>query len=754
MSSGMRILGRRVPEPLPEVHLQGDLDLHEAEERPRHAVLPEDGEQRHRDHVARERVLARRDQRGELVEALEEHPALHRREPHARDLEEDRLEQPERRAALAAPVDRVAEVLPGHLDEGGHEPEEGGLDLARGFRGEGRHQRLEEDDEALDRLCRVAPRAAADGLDEAVAALREDGRGQVEKAALRDRRLAGEDRGEKGGERLAVAAGACRSLRGRGHGHPGVGDEPLELREEIRVERVVRAGPGSRPPSCSVCGARAAGNDGGGPAPNPHKLRAATDEAAASPRLAAPARPPVAGAARLGPALRRRGPGPGARALAGLLAAPPPPAQLRRVSRGDRRLVALLRAPGPAPALPPPARGAGHGGRAHARPALGLGRGRDGPALPAQAPLRRAHRDRHRGLRRAEVLRRRLPRALPRPLDAPRLAAARPGLDRRHRPTRPALAAAGHLRRPRGRGARRRPRHRPRPRGRPRAPRGSTASAGAGSAPGWRRNALRFQRTDEGLAAFFRQEPIALVPSILLYVAGWFLRAVETWLFLRLVGVDVPLPRGHGDRDRAHPRPRHGGARPRRPRRAGHRLRPLPQGARGPGRHDRGRRLRPAQARQGPLLDPARLPAPGRRAPAAEKPRSPRRPGRAPPSPPGAGRPGCPRRCRRPRPSRRTAPPRAPSVPRIRPRGTSGGAASLLPGLEANPELRRRVREGHEGGEGHVEPLRRAPEAQRHREGLLADREVPVLVLQDDRHLLRDSARAGRARSRPPGARS
>ena len=32
------------------------------------------------------------------------------------------------------------------------------------------------------------------------------------------------------------------------------------------------------------------------------------------------------------------------------------------------------------------------------------------------------------------------------------------------------------------------------------------------------------------------------MPSILLYVAGWFLRAVETWLFLRLVGVDVPLP--------------------------------------------------------------------------------------------------------------------------------------------------------------------------------------------------------------------
>jgi len=55
------------------------------------------------------------------------------------------------------------------------------------------------------------------------------------------------------------------------------------------------------------------------------------------------------------------------------------------------------------------------------------------------------------------------------------------------------------------------------------------------------RNASRFRRTDEGLAAFFGKEPIALVPSILLYVAGWFLRAVETWLFLRLVGADVPL---------------------------------------------------------------------------------------------------------------------------------------------------------------------------------------------------------------------
>jgi uncharacterized protein (TIRG00374 family) len=56
------------------------------------------------------------------------------------------------------------------------------------------------------------------------------------------------------------------------------------------------------------------------------------------------------------------------------------------------------------------------------------------------------------------------------------------------------------------------------------------------------RNASRFQRTDEGLAAFFGRQPMALAPSILLYVAGWFLRAVETWLFLRLVGVGAPLP--------------------------------------------------------------------------------------------------------------------------------------------------------------------------------------------------------------------
>jgi uncharacterized protein (TIRG00374 family) len=54
------------------------------------------------------------------------------------------------------------------------------------------------------------------------------------------------------------------------------------------------------------------------------------------------------------------------------------------------------------------------------------------------------------------------------------------------------------------------------------------------------RNALRFQRTDDALARFFRR-PATLVPSVLLYMLGWFLRALETLLFLRLVGVDVPL---------------------------------------------------------------------------------------------------------------------------------------------------------------------------------------------------------------------
>ena len=54
------------------------------------------------------------------------------------------------------------------------------------------------------------------------------------------------------------------------------------------------------------------------------------------------------------------------------------------------------------------------------------------------------------------------------------------------------------------------------------------------------RNALRFQRTDAALAGFFRR-PWGLWPSVLLHVLGWFIRSLETLLFLRLVGVDAPL---------------------------------------------------------------------------------------------------------------------------------------------------------------------------------------------------------------------
>jgi len=54
------------------------------------------------------------------------------------------------------------------------------------------------------------------------------------------------------------------------------------------------------------------------------------------------------------------------------------------------------------------------------------------------------------------------------------------------------------------------------------------------------RNALRFQRTDDALARYF-QKPWGLLPSVLLYILGWFIRSLETLLYLRLVGVDVPL---------------------------------------------------------------------------------------------------------------------------------------------------------------------------------------------------------------------
>jgi uncharacterized protein (TIRG00374 family) len=56
-----------------------------------------------------------------------------------------------------------------------------------------------------------------------------------------------------------------------------------------------------------------------------------------------------------------------------------------------------------------------------------------------------------------------------------------------------------------------------------------------------RRNAPRFERTDDSLAAFFQAARPRLTASVALHGAGWFVRSVETWLFLRLVGAEVPL---------------------------------------------------------------------------------------------------------------------------------------------------------------------------------------------------------------------
>lgn len=56
------------------------------------------------------------------------------------------------------------------------------------------------------------------------------------------------------------------------------------------------------------------------------------------------------------------------------------------------------------------------------------------------------------------------------------------------------------------------------------------------------RNTLRFQRADDHLLDFFERERGALALPMLLYSAGWVVRGVETFVFLQLLGVDVPLP--------------------------------------------------------------------------------------------------------------------------------------------------------------------------------------------------------------------
>ncbi len=55
------------------------------------------------------------------------------------------------------------------------------------------------------------------------------------------------------------------------------------------------------------------------------------------------------------------------------------------------------------------------------------------------------------------------------------------------------------------------------------------------------RNAARFHTTDEGLRAFFRPGPAGFPAPLLFYLAAWLVRSLETLLFLRVLGVEIPL---------------------------------------------------------------------------------------------------------------------------------------------------------------------------------------------------------------------
>jgi uncharacterized protein (TIRG00374 family) len=58
---------------------------------------------------------------------------------------------------------------------------------------------------------------------------------------------------------------------------------------------------------------------------------------------------------------------------------------------------------------------------------------------------------------------------------------------------------------------------------------------------GWlERNALRFRQTDEALARLFGR-PRALAMPVLLHLVGWCVRTLETFLILRLVGIEIPV---------------------------------------------------------------------------------------------------------------------------------------------------------------------------------------------------------------------
>lgn len=59
--------------------------------------------------------------------------------------------------------------------------------------------------------------------------------------------------------------------------------------------------------------------------------------------------------------------------------------------------------------------------------------------------------------------------------------------------------------------------------------------------PWLERNASRFQSTDAGLASLFTERPASLGAPLLLYLLGWFIRSLETLIFLRLLGAEVSL---------------------------------------------------------------------------------------------------------------------------------------------------------------------------------------------------------------------
>ncbi|HXU90918.1 MAG TPA: flippase-like domain-containing protein [Methylomirabilota bacterium] len=73
----------------------------------------------------------------------------------------------------------------------------------------------------------------------------------------------------------------------------------------------------------------------------------------------------------------------------------------------------------------------------------------------------------------------------------------------------------------------------------------SGAFAGGGRAlgrfPMIARLASGLGRVDESLAHFYRREPVRLTLSIFFHFLGWLASALETWLILSLLGIDVSL---------------------------------------------------------------------------------------------------------------------------------------------------------------------------------------------------------------------